>query len=117
MPDRDRQLIRAMVSGDRVAAHAFVSNWHPRIEQWIASRTFRHKVDDYTQDVWLHLTEGNWLRLLQWRGLYDDEAYHSHSLDGFCPIGADGIQRRDKIVVDNYLRLPKKYDLLQTIVE
>ena len=83
MPERDRQLIRAMVSGDRRAAHEFASIWHPRIEDWVARRTLRHRVDDYAQEVWLHLAAGNWLRLLQWRGLYNDEAYHPHSLEAY----------------------------------
>ena len=83
MPEEDRQLIRAMVSGDRGAAHEFVSTWQPRIERWIAVRTLQFRIDDYAQEVWLHLAEGNWLRLLQWRGLYDDEAYHAHSLEAF----------------------------------
>jgi RNA polymerase sigma factor (sigma-70 family) len=72
-----------MVTGDRAAAHDFVSAWQPRIERWIAARTLQSRVDDFAQEVWLHLAGGNWLRLLQWRGLYDDEAYHAHSLEAF----------------------------------
>ena len=72
-----------MVTGDRAAAHEFVSVWQPRIERWIAARTLQYRIDDYAQEVWLHLTEGNWLRLLQWRGLYNDEAWHPHSLEAF----------------------------------
>jgi RNA polymerase sigma factor (sigma-70 family) len=72
-----------MVSGDRRAADEFVHIWQPRIEHWISQRTLHDRVDDYCQDVWLHLAQGNWLRLLQWRGLYDDGALHPHSLEGF----------------------------------
>jgi len=72
-----------MVTGDRAAAHEFVRVWQPRIQRWIAARTLPYRVDDYAQEVWLHLADGNWLRLLQWRGLYDDEAYHEHSLEAF----------------------------------
>ena len=83
MPDEDRKLIKKMVNGDRWAANEFVSAWHPRVQHWIAARTLQHRIDDYAQEVWLHLADGNWLRLLQWRGLYADEAYHAHSLEAF----------------------------------
>ena len=44
----------------------------------------RHdKVEEYAQEVWGHLIEGNWLRLLQWNGLFNDAAWHPHSLEGF----------------------------------
>ena len=83
MPADERQLIRGMVSGDRGAANDLVNAWQPRIKHWIATRTLAYRVDDYVQEVWYHLAQGNWLRLLQWRGLYDDDAYHEHSLEGF----------------------------------
>ena len=72
-----------MAARDRAAAHEFVSIWDPRIRGWVARNADYEKVDEYTQEVWGHLIQGNWLRLLQWKGLYDDEAWHEHSLEAY----------------------------------
>ena len=50
---------------------------------WVAQRAAREKVEEYAQEVWIHLVAGNWLRLLQWNGLYDDAAWHENSLKAF----------------------------------
>ena len=66
-----------------MAAREFVSVWHPRIRQWVSQCAPQEKVEEYSQEVWAHLAEGCWLRLLQWNGLYDDEAWNPHSLEAF----------------------------------
>ena len=57
--------------------------WDPRIKYWISQCAPYEKVEEYAQEVWGHLIEGNWLRLLQWKGLYDDEAGNPHILEAF----------------------------------
>jgi DNA-directed RNA polymerase specialized sigma24 family protein len=81
--DDQRQLIRRLVSNDRAAADEFFNEWNDRITYWVSGRAAGNKVEEYAQEIWLHLMQGNWLRLLQWRPLYDDEAWHPHSLEGF----------------------------------
>ena len=72
-----------MAARDPEAGHEFVSIWGDRISQWVSQQTDKQNVEDYTQEVWSHLIAGNWMRLLQWNGLYDDDAWHKHSLEGF----------------------------------
>ena len=57
--------------------------WDPRIKYWISQCAPQEKVEEYAQEVWGPLIEGNWLRLLQWKGLYDDDAGNPHSLEAF----------------------------------
>ena len=83
MSEEQRALIRAMATGDRSAERAFFEMWQPRIEHWIASRTVPDRIADYCQEVWFRLAEGSWLRLMQWRGLFDDAECHPHSLDAY----------------------------------
>ncbi len=68
-----------MAAGDPAAGHEFVHKWNRRIEYWVAQGTDDEYVEEYTQEVWAHLIEGNWLRLLQWNALFDDEVWHEHS--------------------------------------
>ena len=72
-----------MAARDAAAGHEFVARWHDRLCIWVAQRTAPQNVEEYAQEVWGHLVAGNWLRLLQWKGLYDDEAWHEHSLEGY----------------------------------
>ena len=83
MIEEQRQLIRRLAAHDPEAEREFVGIWEHRIEHWISERVPHEKVEEYAQEVWGHLIEGNWLRLLQWRGLYDDEAANPHSLEAF----------------------------------
>ena len=83
MREEQRNLIHGLAARHPGAEQEFYRTWHPRICDWIASRAPYEKVEDYAQEVWAHLNEGNWLRLLQWKGLYDDEAWHPQSLEGF----------------------------------
>ena len=80
MRNEERLLIRGLASGDAAAEDEFVSLWSPRIHKWIAQRARYESVDDYAQEVWSHLLEDACRRLLQWKGLYDDHAWHANSL-------------------------------------
>jgi DNA-directed RNA polymerase specialized sigma24 family protein len=81
--EEQRNLIQRMAAHDRAAGHEFVNIWDERIRSWVYHAATYEKVDEHTQEVWAHLIAGNWLRLLQWNGLYDDEAWHEHSLEAF----------------------------------
>jgi DNA-directed RNA polymerase specialized sigma24 family protein len=82
--EEQRNLIHRMAAQEPGADEEFYEIWHPRIRRWIADQVPHQKVEDYAQEVWNHLSEGrSWLRLLRWDGLYDDEAWHPHSLKGF----------------------------------
>ena len=83
MREEERQLIHRMAAGDPNASYEFVEQWSPRIERWVSQRATDEKVEDYAQEVWAHLIAGNWLRLLQWNGLDNDEDWHQHSLEAF----------------------------------
>jgi DNA-directed RNA polymerase specialized sigma24 family protein len=81
--EQQRQLIRQLAAGDREAERRFTDDWHDRIRHWVSDIAPSHKVEDYAQEVWLHLQTSSWLRLLQWKPLYDDDAWHERSLQGF----------------------------------
>jgi DNA-directed RNA polymerase specialized sigma24 family protein len=81
--EEQRQLIQRLAAHDRAASREFVRLWDGRIKDWICQCAPHEKVEEYAQEVWGHLIEGNWLRLLQWKGLYDDDAWHPHSLESF----------------------------------
>ena len=83
MRDEQRNLIHQMAARDPRAGHEFVSRWDERIKSWVSQRAAYEKIEEYAQEVWAHLVAGNWLRLLQWQGLYDDEAWHEHSLEAY----------------------------------
>lgn len=83
MCEEERNLIRRLAERDPLAEREFVEKWDPRITRWVAQRAQPHKVEEYTQEVWGHRIAGNYLRLLQWKALYDDEAWHEHSLESF----------------------------------
>ena len=74
MPEQERQLIRRVAAHDLAAGQEFVHRWDDRIKIWISQIAPDEKVEDYAQEVWGHLIQGNWMRLLQWKGLYDDDA-------------------------------------------
>ena len=63
-----------MAVHDQAASREFVDRWDSRIKSWVAGRATYEKVEEYAQEVWGHLIRGNWMRLLQWDGLYDDDA-------------------------------------------
>ncbi len=83
MRDEERNLIHRMAAHDPAAGHEFVDRWDSRIKNWVAQGADRQYVEEYAQEVWAHLIEGNWLRLLQWNALFNDEAWHEHSLEAF----------------------------------
>ncbi len=83
MGEEERQLIRRLAAGDRAAGSEFVELWHRRIVRWIMQRAPRPMAGEYAQEVWWHLIERNWRRLLKWDGLYNDEVWHENSLRGF----------------------------------
>jgi len=81
--DEERNLIHRMAAGDRAAGHEFVDRWDSRMKAWISQQVANDMVEEYAQEVWAHLIQANWLRLLQWNGLYDDAAWHEHSLEAY----------------------------------
>jgi len=81
--EEQRNLIHRMAARDPAAGHEFVHIWGPAVTRWVARNAVPEKVEEYAQEVWHHLLEGNWLRVLQWNGLYDDEAWHENSLKAF----------------------------------
>ena len=83
MPEDIRQLIRQVAAHDQAAGRAFVHEYDERIKYWVYQRADFEKVEEYAQEVWGHLIQGNWMRLLQWKGLYSDEDYNPHSLDAY----------------------------------
>ena len=83
MREYETNLIQRMASGDPAAGREFVDRWDDRIKGWIVGRAPGEKVEEYAQEVWAHLIAGNWLRLLQWKALYDPDAWHEHSLEGY----------------------------------
>ncbi len=72
-----------MAARDARASDEFVQMWDARIQRWVSQRVGYEKIEEYSQEVWGHLVEGNWLRLLQWNGLFDDDAWNPHSLEAF----------------------------------
>ena len=83
MLEEQRQLIRRLAAGDRLAEDQFASDWYHRIRNWVSDIAPSRRADDYVHEVWIHLKHPNWIRLLQWQPLYDDDAWHEHSLEGF----------------------------------
>ena len=57
----------------------------------------------------MRLSKGGWMRLLQWRTLYDDGAWHEHGLEGFLKRITDN-KVRDLLVVETAV-LPQALDL------
>lgn len=115
MHEEDRQLIKRLVLGDSRAEFDFVRHWMPRITGWVRGRAPAHVVQDYAQEVLIHLARDNWSRLLQWHGLYDDTATNPNSLAAFirtvtvnktsdllradrpeAPTGGEGLEIVDK---------------------
>ena len=83
MFEEDRQLIKALASGDNSAADEFVRQWQPRIYAWVQGRTSSRRVDDYVQEVWLQLATNNWYALLAWNGLNAEHPVNPNSLAGY----------------------------------
>ena len=83
MREEQRQLISRVAAHDPAAGREFVEMWDDRIKYWISQCTPQEKIEEYAQEVWGHLIQGNWMRLLQWNGLYDDDAWNPHSLEAF----------------------------------
>jgi len=81
--EQERQLIGRLAAHDREAGREFVLMWDNRIKKWISQCAPDEKVEDYAQEVWGHLIQGNWMRVLQWDGLYDDDAWNPHSLEAY----------------------------------
>jgi len=77
MPDQDRQLIIGLVTGDPDATNEFIKSWQPRIYWWIRDNSWLRQADDVSQQIWFHLLENGWDRLLRWDGLYANTAEHS----------------------------------------
>ena len=72
-----------MAAGDLAAGHEFVDKWTPRIMYWVGQVTDGQYVEEYAQEVWAHLIAGNWLRVMQWKALWNDDAWHENSLAGY----------------------------------
>ena len=72
-----------MQNGDSGAFQKFARAWYPEIVRWIAARTSGDKVEDYAQEVWIHLTKDGCHNLLLWRGLYATGPVHPNSLAAF----------------------------------
>ena len=83
MRDAQRQLIGRLLSGDRTAGDAFVREWGRRIVAWVRRDAPAHLIDEYSQEVLLHLCRNNWASLSGWRGLYSGEDWHPNSLAGY----------------------------------
>ena len=83
MLEEQRKLIHRLVAREPGAGDEFYRIWNSRICDWIAGQAPYEKVEEYAQEVWAHLMAGNWMRLLQWHPLYDDEAWHERSLEGY----------------------------------
>ena len=83
MLEEQRQLIRRLAAGDKAAEDQFANDWYHRIRYWVSDIAPPHKIEDYVHEVWLHLKRSNWLRLLQWKPLYDDGAWQERSFEGF----------------------------------
>ena len=83
MAQAERRLIKDLIAGNIAAGDEFVRIWQPRIISWIKGRASSIHVVEYAQEVWRHLFEDDWRRLLQWKGLYDDEAWNPRSLDAY----------------------------------
>ena len=75
-----------MLAGDRRAADAFVEDWAPEIQRWIARRAPRDAVDDYCQFVWEHLARSHWKTLGDWPGLGNDNAANRGNLAAYLRI-------------------------------
>ena len=82
MYDPERQLIRGLITGDLGATEAFIGHFNPLIRRWIRSNSWLRPVDDIAQQVWYHLLEDHWKRLLSWDGLYADSS-NPRSLEAF----------------------------------
>lgn len=83
MLQQERQLIIGLAAGEERACRDFVMTWHPRIIGWVRSESPPYLVEDYAQDVWQHLMDDGWRRLLRWRPLDHDVEWHPHSLEAF----------------------------------
>ena len=83
MLDDERQLIQRLTTLERRAKEEFAYQWRERVRYWVSQHCRPGKVHDYSQEVWAHLSAGRWLRLLQWRPLYDDSAWSAHSFESF----------------------------------
>jgi RNA polymerase sigma factor (sigma-70 family) len=81
MSDRDRQLIKGLVTGDPDATNEFISLWQPRIYRWVRWKSWLKQTEDASQQIWFHLLENSWERLLSWEGLYSEN--EEHSLEAF----------------------------------
>ena len=77
MTDQDRQLIMGLVTGNPGATNEFLSMWQRRIYSWIRQNSWLRQRDDIAQQVWFHLLENGWDRLLSWDGLYHEVKPHS----------------------------------------
>jgi RNA polymerase sigma factor (sigma-70 family) len=60
----------------------FIVQWHRKIVGWIARRAPPDRIEDYTQEVWDHLSKNAWRILLQCRALDSDDPGR-YALTGF----------------------------------
>jgi len=80
--EEERRLILGVVSGDVTATARFIGIWHPRIYRWIYQNSWLRPVEDAAQEVWYHLLDRSWERLLEWDGLYADN-WRPHGLESY----------------------------------
>ena len=114
MYDDERQLIFGVASGDERATEYFIQEWHPRIFRWIYRHSWLRPVDDVAQDVWYHLLENGWQRLLDWDGLYADN-WHRHSLESY--LRRITINKARDIERRSQRRLPSAEKVLEVVDE
>jgi DNA-directed RNA polymerase specialized sigma24 family protein len=72
-----------MQDGEPSAFSEFAHAWYPRIVGWVRTRTSSDKVNDYANEVWIHLTRDGCRNLLKWRGFLVEGEVNPNSLTAF----------------------------------
>ena len=112
MFEEERQLIFGVVSGDESATEYFIAVWHPRIYRWLYQKSWLRPVEDSAQQVWYHLLDKGWERLLGWDGLYL-ENWHQHSLESY--LKTITIHKARDLERAAYRRLPAVDEVLDVV--
>jgi len=110
--EEERHLVLGVVSGDEAATEHFISIFHPRIYGWLYQNSWLRPVDDAAQEVWYHLLDHGWERLLDWDGL-NEENWHPHSLESY--LRAITINKARDIERWTQRRPPTAEDVLDVI--
>lgn len=83
MCNADIELVRRIELGDPSAEIEFATIWYPRIYGWVRQQVRGDEARDYAQDVWMHLAERRYHRLLKWRGLWNPATVNPHSFAAY----------------------------------